>query len=263
MKIRQIRNATVLLDFGTQKILIDPMLSKKGSLPSLKWVTTNRRKNPIVDLPPETDDVLASVTHVLITHCQKGHFDHLDRAAIKWIRNKRIPVYCSADDSNFLKGLGLDVQVLKVEASNPFLGGEISLVPCQHGIGFVGSLMAHGYGYMIKLPNHPSVYIIGDSILTTIVKDAIQEFRPEIVVMAGGGAQFDLGGEIIMSAEDVLPMLKLVSGTLIVNHLEALDHCPVTREEVKRIGQDHGTGRLLVPGDGEEMELYRNPEPKT
>src|SRR3712207_1589867 len=79
MKITQLRNATAVVDIGPYRILVDPMLAPKGALPPLK-LFDRRERNPVVDLPPVADALLASVTHCLITHCQKGHFDHLDRA---------------------------------------------------------------------------------------------------------------------------------------------------------------------------------------
>lgn len=256
MKIRQIRNATILLDYGDKRILVDPMLARAGCIPSLKWATRTRRKNPLVDLPPGTDQVLEAVTHVLVTHCQKGHFDHLDRAAIKWIKRRQLPVLCETQDARYLSTLGLEVQTLDPDTENEFAGGEISLVPCRHGTGIIGSLMAHGYGYVLDFPGHPRVYVIGDSILTNEIRSAIGKHKPDIVIMPAGGAQFDLGGEIIMSAEDVLPIVELCSGSVIVNHLEALDHCPVTREQIKEICRGNGLGmKLRVPMDGEEMQF--------
>ncbi|WP_256667310.1 MBL fold metallo-hydrolase [Pseudomonas sp. ANT_J28] len=94
MKIRQIRNATIILEFGLTRILVDPMLAPKGALPPLRLFGA-RLRNPLVDLPESTANALESVTHCLITHCQKGHFDHLDRAATRWLREKQIPVICT------------------------------------------------------------------------------------------------------------------------------------------------------------------------
>ena len=51
-----------------------------------------RLRNPMVELPAAADAALADVTHCLITHCQKGHFDHLDRAGKHWLRERQVPV---------------------------------------------------------------------------------------------------------------------------------------------------------------------------
>ena len=268
MKIRQIRNATLLLDYTDDgidlKILIDPMLARAGSIPSLKWITRSRRRNPLVELPEQTNDILESVTHVLITHCQKGHFDHLDRAGVKWIRQRQLPVLCETHDEQYLKNLGLDARAFNAQKINTFSGGKISLVPCRHGEGFVGSMMAHGHGYILDFPNSPKTYIIGDSILSNEVRKALQEHQPDIVIMPGGGAQFDIGGEIIMGLDDILPMAELSPRTLIVNHLEALDHCPVTREQVRELAKkNHLAEKIRVPLDGEELEFKKFDRNKT
>jgi L-ascorbate metabolism protein UlaG (beta-lactamase superfamily) len=254
MKIRQIRNATVLLDYGDMRILVDPMLARKGAIPSLKYLTKVRLRNPLVDLPSDMEHVLTSVTHVLITHCQKGHFDHLDRAGIKWIRSRKIPVLCSSQDEEHLKSLGLSVVVLKHDELNLLLGFEIKLIPCVHGEGLIGKFMAHGYGYILKSRFHPTVYIVGDTLLTNEVEEAMCAHHPDVVIMPGGGARFDVGDEIIMGLEDVLPMAENFNGSLIVNHLEALDHCPVTRSQVLDLAQSKGLlHRIKAPEDGEEL----------
>ncbi|WII71360.1 MBL fold metallo-hydrolase [Bdellovibrio sp. 22V] len=256
MKIRQIRNATLLLDYGFTKILIDPMLAKKGRIPSLKWLTKSRQRNPLVELPEGTSEVLNSVTHVLITHCQKGHFDHLDRAGTHWLRQNQIPVLCPESDRNYLAKQGLKVQGLNTEKENLFLNGSITLIPCLHGKGIVGSFMAHGYGYILKFPDQPTVYVVGDSILSTEVQAAVRNHEPDVVIMPGGGARFDIGSEVIMGAADVPSMAHLFKGKLIVNHLEALDHCPTTRKEVREIARGLDMqNRILVPEDGENIEV--------
>jgi len=260
MKITQIRNATILVEImvggKAQGILVDPMFAPKGAIPSLKYATKFRRRNPLVELPSNMDELKARVTCCLITHCQKGHFDHLDRAATKWLRDKNIPVYCSTQDSAFLRKKGLEVHALDPSLENGFLSGSIKLIPCLHGEGFIGKVMAHGYGYHIQLADEPSLYVTGDTILTKEVESFIAGAQPDAIVLPAGGANFDLGGEIIMGLSDAIKIGELAKGHVITNHLEALDHCPVTREsiqsEVRLKGWEH---RFLVPDDGESIGL--------
>ncbi len=258
MKVTQIRNATILIEFTLEGkkhgILVDPMFAPKGSIPSLKYVTRKRRKNPLVELPTNIDDLKTRVTCCLITHCKKGHFDHLDRAATKWLRENNIPIYCSKQDSDFIANKGLKVNDLAPSLENRFLSGFIRLVSCIHGKGLIGKMMAHGYGYHIELPGEPSIYITGDTILTKEVRAFVGQIQPDIIVLPAGGANFDLGGEIIMGLPDAVEMGKLASGQLVANHLEALDHCPVTRHsiqsEIKMRGWEH---RFFIPNDGESI----------
>ena len=110
MQITQLRNATVLLEFQSQGrpvgLLVDPMLAPRGSLPALRYLGTGRQRNPIVELPEGTDALLGRVTHALITHCQRGHFDHLDRAGKRFLRERQIPVICMPRDADYLAQRG-------------------------------------------------------------------------------------------------------------------------------------------------------------
>lgn len=258
MKITQIRNATILIETkieGKQQgILVDPMFAPKEAIPSLKYVTRSKRRNPLVELPSDMDELKSRVTCCLITHCQKGHFDHLDRAASKWLRENNIPVYCSAQDSAFLRKKGLAVHSLDPSLESTFLKGSIELVPCLHGEGFIGKMMAHGFGYHLQLPNEPSLYVTGDTILTQAVKEFVNRTQPDTIVLPAGGANFDLGGDIIMGLPEAIEMGEIAEGKLVANHLESLDHCPVSRQsirsEIRVRGWEH---RFFVPEDGESI----------
>ncbi|WP_231991061.1 MBL fold metallo-hydrolase [Pseudomonas sp. 7SR1] len=156
MKIQQIRNATIILESGPYRVLVDPMLAGKGTLPPLRLFGATQR-NPLVELPASAEKDLERVTHCLITHCQKGHFDHLDRTAKRWLREKRIPVICTPHDAGYLAKRGLNVQPLAEDHERPvsFLDGTLRSVRCTHGRGLVGKLMEHGVGYLIELPVNP------------------------------------------------------------------------------------------------------------
>lgn len=259
MKITQLRNATIVIESGENVILVDPMFAPQAAIPSLKYFTGNNKRNPLVEMPEVTDELLNRVTHCLITHCQKGHFDHLDRAGTKWLRENNIPVFCSEQDANFLQKKGLDIRTLSTKTTNSFLSGSIKLVPCLHGKGLVGKLMAHGFGFFIELENNPSLYITGDTVLTKVVKNFISDNQPAWIVLPAGGARFNLGGDIIMGKEEAFQAAEISQGKIIANHLEALDHCPVTRtalrEEATKRRLD---GRFFVPDDGESIELVKN-----
>ncbi len=109
MKITQLRNATLIVEFGEVRLLVDPMLAAKGQLPTLKYLA-RRRRNPLVELPDNADEHLQGVTHCLITHCQKGHFVHLGRAGKRWLRERQLPVLCMPGDAAYLRERGYPVR---------------------------------------------------------------------------------------------------------------------------------------------------------
>lgn len=260
MLITQLRNATVLLEFQHAGrpvgLLVDPMLAPRGSLPALRYLGTRRQRNPLVDLPAEVDAALQRVTHALITHCQRGHFDHLDRAGKQFLRERQIPVFCMPHDAAYLAQRGLQVLPLAGEGRQRFaLGGHVTPVACTHGRGWVARFMEHGHGYLLELPGEPSVYLAGDTVLTPPVRDCLQRLQPDVAVLPAGGARFDLGADILMDAAEVAHAAALTTGAVVVNHLEALDHCPATRAQVRALALHGGWAhRLWVPEDGESRD---------
>ncbi len=265
MKITQIRNATLLIEFKAPRadgrdigLLVDPMLARAGALPSLRYLGGERRRNPLVELPAATPELLRKVTHALITHCQRGHFDHLDRAGLRFLRESRVPVFCMPRDAVWLGARGLEIHELAASREDrraqSFLHGHITPIPCVHGRGLVGRLMEHGHGYLIALPGEPSVYIAGDTLLTDDVLACLSTLRPDVAVLPAGGARFDLGAEILMDGDDVLAACGMTRGRVVANHLEALDHCPTSRARLRDDAARAGlTDRLLVPEDGETL----------
>jgi L-ascorbate metabolism protein UlaG (beta-lactamase superfamily) len=258
MQLTQLRNATVVIHIGAYNILVDPMLAPRHALPPLRLLDGQRLRNPLVDLPAGSDVGLKSVTHCLITHCQKGHFDHLDSFGKRWLRETQTPVICTPHDAPYLHKRGLRVQSLPDahDLPQPFLDGRIRTVRCTHGRGLVGRWMEHGVGYFIEWPGEPSLYLAGDTVLTPDVKAFAQTHRPQVSVLPAGGARFDVGGDIIMGTDDVLEYIRLTDGLVIANHLEALSHCPVQRSALRQAAQAAGCGaRILIPQDGDRFQL--------
>jgi L-ascorbate metabolism protein UlaG (beta-lactamase superfamily) len=114
IQIHHIRNATMVIEIKDIVLLVDPMLSPKGSMPSYTEKRFNPQKNPIVDLPENCNQLLEKVTHCIITHL---HSDHLDKAGEEFLIKHDIPVICSINDEAELKKRGLKV-ILSLEYWN-------------------------------------------------------------------------------------------------------------------------------------------------
>jgi L-ascorbate metabolism protein UlaG (beta-lactamase superfamily) len=78
MKITQIRNATIVVEYANKKYLIDPMLAEKGTYPPFPGTIRQDQNNPSVSLPTSVDDIISEVDAVIVTHL---HLDHFDEAA--------------------------------------------------------------------------------------------------------------------------------------------------------------------------------------
>ena len=263
MKIHHLRNATFVIESKDHFILIDPMLCAKGQLPPFSRFKHKSQKNPTVSLPANSAEILNKVTHCLITHSQKWgiealtHTDHLDKAGKTFLQKHQTPVASLKQDAKYLKkhNINITTELIYWEAQD-FLGGKITAVPAKHGHGFIHNLMANGAGLFLAFPDEPSIYISGDTVLTDDVKNALKEFKPDITVVAAGNASIDVGGDILMPMEEIIEFIQLSPSKVIANHLEALNHCPITREQVKKelIKQDL-LEKVFIPEDGEVLEV--------
>jgi len=263
MKIHHLRNATFVIESKDYYILIDPMLSGVGELPTFTYFKHQPKKNPLVPLPKNSAEILAKVNHCLITHSQKWgielltHMDHLDKPGKMYLSKNNTPTTSLEADTSYLKKKGINITTeLEYWKPEDFLGGKITAVPAKHGHGWMHYFMANGAGYYIELVNEPSIYISGDTVLTKDVKTALAELKPDITVVAAGNASLDLDGDILMPIEEVLEFIRLSPSKVIANHLEALNHCPITRTQLRDELVKNGLlDKVYIPDDGETLHI--------
>ncbi len=261
MKIHHLRNATAVIESGPLHILVDPMLSGPGQLPAYARLRHPPLRNPLVPMPDNAREVLNRTTHCLITHSQKfgiralQHTDHLDAAGETFLRERGIPVITRRPDGAFLRRHGLTVAgELTYWQPEHLLGGTMIAIPARHGHGWVHRLMANGAGFYLERPAEPSIYISGDTVFTHDVKRALDELKPDVAVMAAGSASLDVGGPILMPLKELIAFVRSAPGRVIANHLEALNHCPTTRAQLKRVMDAEGLlSKMIIPDDGETI----------
>ncbi|MBV7335066.1 MBL fold metallo-hydrolase [Chloroflexi bacterium TSY] len=82
MKIRHIRNATMVIEVNDKVILVDPMINPMGTMPPFTLFRFKPKRNPTVPLPENCKQTLERVTHCLITH---RHPDHIDTEGVKYL----------------------------------------------------------------------------------------------------------------------------------------------------------------------------------
>jgi L-ascorbate metabolism protein UlaG (beta-lactamase superfamily) len=247
MKIQHLRNATTLLSLGEHRFLVDPMLSLPGAMPGFKMFGGGRRRNPIVPLPAAASEALAAATAVILTH---EHPDHFDRAGLAWVKERGLPVYTNGIDAPSVRRKGLDAHLLETGV----LGLEVETVRSRHGRGLLGWMLGPVAGYYLAHPGEPSVYLLGDSILTENVLEAVERLQPDVILAPAGAANMGLGGNILFSVDELLELTRRARGQVVFNHLEALDHCPTTRAGLReRLLEEGLAGRTFVPEDGETL----------
>ncbi len=257
MRIHHVRNATFVLEAADERVLVDPMLGRKGRIPPLAVVRSRPRRNPTVELPPGAAATLEGVTAAVITHYRRAHVDHLDRDGRRLLRERAVPVWCRAGDEGPLRRAGIDARPVGENATVPFAGGgTITAFPAVHGYGVVAAMMGPGAGYLIELPGEPSVYVSGDTVLTPQVRSVLSDRRPGVAIMAAGTAQLDIGRPILMPLDEQVEFVRLAPGLVIANHLEAVNHCRTDRATLAaRIAREGLTDRVRIPADGETIDV--------
>jgi len=255
MRIHHLRNATMVIESGDRFILVDPMLGEKGTAgPTFTLFRFKPKRNPILDLPTNAMEIVRKTTHCLITHL---HPDHLDTAGEEFLKSNRIPITCSIKDEEDLKKRGLNaVNTVNYWEESNFLDGTIEGIPAKHGYGFVSKPMGNVIGFYVQLPGEKSMYLSADTIYTNDVEKALHKYKPDVAVVACGTAQLDLFQPLLMTMEDIVKFTKAAPGSVVANHLEAVNHCPTTRTQLRKELAEKGLlEKTYIPNDGEVIEI--------
>ena len=237
MQLTLVRNATLLLELAGKRVLVDPMLDNEGARPPIEG-TRNPVPNPTAALPMPAEEVVSGLDAVLVTH---RHRDHLDGTAEQLLA-RDVPVFCQPEDEEALRELGLAARAVDDEVA--WEGLRIVRTPGRHGTGPIADALAPVSGFVLD-----GLYIAGDTVWYEGVEATIERHRPSVAVVNAGGAEFAEGGLIIMGIDDVREVVARVP-TVVAVHLEALNHCYLTRAALRAALPD-----VLVPADGESLEL--------
>ena len=250
MRLRLIRHATLELDYAGRRLLLDPMLDPAGARPPV-GNTPNDRRNPLVELPEPAEAITERAEVLLVTHL---HADHLDETAVRLLAGDR-PVVCQPPDEAKLRARGFS-GVRPVDASVELDGLSLSRTSGQHGTGKIAEAMAPVSGFVLRAEGEPTVYVAGDTIWCDDVRAAIDEHAPDVVVVNAGGARFNEGDPIVMTADDVVATARHAAGHVVAVHLEAINHCLETRADLLARVREAGLD-VSVPADGAEVAAAR------
>ena len=253
MKFRQIRNATIIIDFAGKKFLLDPMLAEKAAWYGFPATRNSEQHNPTAELTVPISEIL-DVDAIIVTHT---HADHWDEAAKKLIPKDK-PIFCqnARDQWEIMHSGFTNVRVL--EDKNEFEGVTLIKTAGQHGRGSVlegaiGEILGHVCGIVFKHPNEKTVYVAGDTVWYEGVEKTLNLHKPDVIVLNSGDAKVLPDESIIMGKEDVFEVFKAApEATIIASHMESVNHAMLSRKELREFLSEKGmTQRVLVPEDGE------------
>ncbi len=249
--LQLVRNATLILDYAGQKILVDPMISPKGAFQSFAGI----ERNPTVDLKMPVNEITKGLDLVMVTH---SHPDHFDEAA-STILDKSVQLINQPADSEFFKKEGF-INAETLDYSRKWNNVRIHRIDAQHGTGEVLKMMGKTSGFVLKAKNQPTIYIVGDAIWTDEIKKTIKKYKPDYIIVNSGGAVVP-GYEntpILMDEDQTMALIgESGKAKVIAVHMNALDHCRTTRDSLRQKAEslNIGVDKLIIPQDGEVVKL--------
>lgn len=254
MEIHQLRNATIVIESGGNFILVDPLLGKSRSFVPIAFFRFKPKRNPLVDLPAVSEKLLTKVNYCLITHL---HPDHIDKAGRDFLKENQIPVICGRTHTVQLKKWGLNVvQEMDYQETINFLNGKLTATPAVHGYGWVKKPMGSVYGFVWQAPDDKTIYLSADTIYTDDVKKVLLTYQPDLAVLACGSAQFDIGKPLLMTMDDIVRFIQDAPNKVFANHMEAINHCPTTRQQLKlRLAKENLLEKTFIPTDGDSIKI--------
>ncbi|WP_435075380.1 MBL fold metallo-hydrolase [Halorubrum sp. HHNYT27] len=238
VNVTLVRNATVLATVGKTTFLVDPLFAPQGSLPPIDD-TPNDRRNPLVPMP----DVDLSHDAVIVTHRHPDHFDEAAREKL----DSEVPLFCQPAEAEAFVDEGF-TDVRPVEDAVSFEGVTLHRTPGRHGHGELAEQMGPVSGFV--LVGDDILYLAGDTVWYDSVAETLDRFEPDAVVLNGGAARFNQGEPITMGIEGVSAVREATDAAVAVVHMEAINHCLLSREELRSETED-----TLVPADGEQIGL--------
>lgn len=264
MNIRQIRNATLRIEYAGKIFLIDPWLAKKGAMGSFADFPDSRMsdptnlhvKMPMCELPIPAEEVISGVNAYLLTHLHPDHFD-IDPVTMTGGHSldKNVPIWVQNDtEAKFMEHSGFKNIGIFSETGTRFDDITIIKTPAIHG---TEKPCGPACGLILKHPSEKTLYIAGDTIWCDDVKQTIKQYTPDVIVTNACAASLLDFGRLIMDDQDLVSLHdSYPDATLIASHMDTVAHATLTRKTLREKLASKGVlENFLIPEDGESFHF--------
>lgn len=166
----------------------------------------------------------------------------------------------NASDEAMLRAQGF-TQLRQLSDTSRY--GDIMLTKThgQHGsdaayaIPELAQRLGEACGVVFQHPDEKTLYLLGDSIWTKGIEENLRQYQPDVLIMNTGWAHLLDFGPIIFGMEDVLKAHSLLpQAQIVATHMEALNHCLVTRSALLDYARDNQIETFVsAPADGDTV----------
>lgn len=262
MKIKQIRNATLRIEYAGQALLVDPWLAAKGSLGSFADIpdtqmtdpTNLHSKMPLVELPETKEAILQGIDAYLLTHLHPDHFDFDPATGIAGqTLDKHVPLFVQNEsEAKLMRQSGFQKVMLLRSAGSRFGDLTITKTPACHG---TETPCGPACGLILQSPQEKTLYIAGDTIWYEGVAQTLAQYRPDVIILNACAASLVGFGRLIMNEKDILQVHRACPNShLIASHMDTVAHALLTRQTLREKLAALGIlGQVRIPTDGETI----------
>lgn len=252
MKLHQIRNATIVLEYNGIRFLIDPMFAPKEA-----YQPITLKLWPYHDLPISPKDIVKNIDAVILTHL---HTDHFDKYAQEILAKSTKIFVQDKYDKNALGKEGFnDIEIINKDGTK-FEGIKLYNIECRQGIRALTEpvMLANGMrweamGVVFKSENEPALYIAGDTVWYDGIKDAIKAHKPKYIVLNTACTKTSQGFQTNMGTEDIKELHNYYpEGKLIASHMDNVGNETLCRVNLR---DSEVKDYIYIPADGEIIML--------
>lgn len=260
MKIQQIRNATLRIEYAGKTFLTDPWLIDKGAMGTFRSLGNLFRcapdkldiPMPMSALPVSREEVLKGVDACICTHVHPDHIDMAPDGTIGGTLDKHLPMYVqSMEDAHAFVRSGFENVTVLYENSE-FEGVHLVKVPGRHGTKIP---CGPSCGVIFRHPDEKTLYLAGDTIWYDAVEKNIRRRHPGVIIVNACAAFLMDEGRLIMDDADVEKVVRAADGAkVVVSHMDAVAHATISRPDMKKRLTERGVwGKVIMPDDGETL----------
>lgn len=255
VKIQYVRQATVILEINSKKIVIDPVLSDKETQDPIPF--SNDKRIPMNHLPISKNKIIREADAILITHYHPDHFDIDSERLLP----KDILIFCQPFDVDKLKKKGF-TNLKSIVNITTWFGVSIKRYEAHHHENATGK-MPFGESSSFSLTfNKETIFITGDAILDNLLEKALINENPTHIIANTGECTFtkpnpvlEPGKYMTLTKEDLLKIaIRNKKAIIIAIHMDAINHCGLTKKEFRlflKKQEKNIKNKILVPNEGE------------